>query len=164
MEAREQACEPIREEQDDEDDEHAEEQLLEARPVAEELRRRRDDDRTEDRPDETAEATHHDDGELENELGHIEGDWRQVADERGIHRAANAGCGTAQTEAERDVAIGRDAHRRSTKLVVLDRNEGASEARPEDTVGDRYDEDDEREKDVELLRIAFERPAQERGR
>src|SRR5579885_1363105 len=152
VEPRQQARQPARQEEDDEDDEEAEDQLLEPREIGEDLRRRRDDDGAEHGAGEAGEPTHHDDRELQDELDEVEGIRREMADEQ-----------AAPCEAEHETAARRDAHGRGRGLVVLDRHEGAADARAQEPVGRDHRRRGEGEEDIEFAPLGRERPAEDIG-
>src|SRR5271166_5686474 len=142
MQACKQACEPARQEQDDEDDQQAEHQFIKTGKADEHLRRRCDDGGADDCAGDAGKPPYHDNRELADQLREIERDRREMPDRDREHRATHADDGAAPREGENDVAVSGNAHRGGGNLVVLDRQEGAAEARTQQSVGDRDDQHD----------------------
>src|SRR5665213_2845766 len=163
MQPRQQARQATWQEQNDQNDQQAEDQLLEPRKADERLWRGRDDGCSDDGSRKTAETTHHDDGELQDQLGQVERHRRKMADRDREHRSTDADNGTTPGEGQDDIAVGGNSHGRRGDFVVLDRQEGAAEAGPQQPVGHRDDQHDQHQKDVEPAAIAIERPAKQAG-
>ena len=122
-----------------------------------------DNDRPDDGTCEAAEATDHNNGELQDEFGEIERHRREMADRDREHRSADPDDCATPGKCQDDVAVRGDAHGRCGNFVVLDCQESAAEARAQQLVGGGDDQHGKDEKGVEPASVAGERPAEQAG-